>query len=279
MRFFSFLSSFWASWRDYPSEKNTVLGNRYTVHEMIGEGSYGITYKCLDQTNGSLVAVKQSRPSKGSYAKHLLQREARILKALRHSHIPSFKDLFTEGRNTYLVMSFISGDTLEDMIFDQGRQYGEQDCVRITLQLLELVGYIHKKGFVHLDLRIPNVLFKDDELYLIDFGLAREMGEPPPFMNPAQNKFKIGSVSSGQFKDSEEKADLLDIGHFMLFLLYSAYKPNKKHKDAVKLCWQDELELSRELKEMIERLLELRESYSASAQFTADLRALAHLQR
>lgn len=273
MRFYSFLSSFWAAWRDYPAERNAVLGKRYIVREMIGEGSYGITYKCIDRTDGSLVALKQAKPSKGADAKHLLEREAVILKTLQHSCIPAYKDLFAEGRNTYLVMSFFSGDTLEDLIFAQNRQYGEQDCVRVTLQLLELVRYIHQKGLVHLDLRIPNVLFKDGELYLIDFGLARRIGEPPPIMHSAWNKFKRDGLCSGPFKEAEEQADLADIGHFMLFMLYSAYEPEKS-SGSKERCWQDELELSHGLQEMIERLLELREPYSDSLHFMNELRAL-----
>lgn len=277
MRFFSFLRSFITAWRDYPAEVNTVLGNRYIVQKMVGEGSYGLTYKCMDQKSGNVVAVKQARRSKGFYAKHLLNREADILKLIHHPLIPTYKNLFTEGRNTYLVMSYLNGDTLEDLIFEKGRHYWEQDCVHITLMLLELVVYIHKKGYVHLDLRIPNVLFKEEELYLIDFGLARKIGEPAPQKKSARSWFKASSeLSSGQDKLSEEKADLQDIGHFMLFMLYSTYEPESNRNETVEQSWQEELNLSCELKEMIERLLELREPYSGSSHFMKDLQELAN---
>ncbi|MCY7561742.1 serine/threonine protein kinase, partial [Paenibacillus macerans] len=69
MRFVSFLSSFYAAWRDYPVAAGTVLDNRYVVQEIVGQGSYGLIYKCVDRASGSLVAVKQARPSKGPYAK------------------------------------------------------------------------------------------------------------------------------------------------------------------------------------------------------------------
>lgn len=78
--FFSFLSSFLSAWRDYPAEINTVLGDRYVNLQLLGEGSYGMTYKCLDQKSGAVVALKQSRPSKGEYAEHLLRREKNILR-------------------------------------------------------------------------------------------------------------------------------------------------------------------------------------------------------
>lgn len=179
MRFFSFLSSFLSAWRDYPAEINTVLGDRYVNMQLLGEGSYGMTYKCLDQKSGAVVALKQSRPSKGEYAQYLLRRERNILQALRHSQIPEPLDFFVEGKHTYLVMTYVEGDTLEDLIFEQGCTYDEVSCIEMTLKLLDVVQYIHKKGYVHLDLRIPNVLFREERLSLIDFGLARQIGEAP----------------------------------------------------------------------------------------------------
>ncbi|MFD1177884.1 serine/threonine protein kinase [Paenibacillus puldeungensis] len=275
MRWFPFLSSFVAEWRDYPAEVNRVLGQRYLVQAMVGAGSYGLTYKCMDQFTGKPVAVKQARPSKELYARQLLAREATILKSLNHPRIPACIDLFTEHRNEYLVMSFLSGDTLEDLIFEKGKKYGEQDCLRITIQLLELVVYVHSQGYVHLDVRIPNVLFKDEQIYLIDLGLARAIGETPPPQAPAQRcLFQKHTVPSRPFKESEEASDLLDIGHFMLFMLYSAYEPDRDEEGNEKRSWQEELQLSPRLKFMIERLLQLSEPYSSSAEFMHDLKSL-----
>lgn len=278
MRLFSYLSSFINAWRDYPAEENTVLGNRYTVQQRIGEGSYGIIYKCRDQQSGNVVAVKQPRPSKGDYAKELLNREAAILRSLQHPQIPAYRDFFTDNRHTYLVMSYMNGDTLEDLIFEQDMKYGEDECIEITLQLLKLVRYIHDQGYVHLDLRIPNVLFKDGRIQLIDFGLARRIGEPPPLQVPVRKKFKAdSSASSVQYKDSKESEDLRDIGHFMLFMLYSTYEPDHNNRGAtVERSWQEELHLSIGMQNMIRRLMQLSEPYSSSLQFMHELQSLAN---
>lgn len=271
------LSSFIAAWRDYPADVNRVLGQRYTVQAMVGAGSYGLTYKCIDQLSGKLVAVKQARPSKGAYAKQLLRKEAAILKSLNHPQIPAYLDMFTEHRDDYLVMSFLSGDTLENLIFERGRKYGEKDCIRITLQLLDLVNYIHSQGFVHLDLRIPNVLFQDKQIYLIDYGLARAIGEPPlPPLRRPRRWFNRRSVDpSRPIKDSVEASDLQDIGHFMLFILYSGYEPDHHSGSSEERSWQEELQLSQPLKEMIKRLLQLSEPYSSSSAFMNDLEILS----
>lgn len=279
MRFFSFLTHFVAAWKDYPAPSGTLLGNRFEVIELIGEGSYGLTYKCTDRTNGQIVAVKQSRPSKGPYARHLLDREAGMLRSLPHAQFPAFIDLFKEGSHRFLVMSYLNGDTFEDLIFGQGRKFGEQDCIRITKQLLKLVCHIHEKGFVHLDLRIPNVLILDGQLFILDFGLARKKGEDLLPMESGPKWFRKRRNISGTYKTAEERSDLQDIGHFMLFLLYSAYEPGSsdthiKGKESER-SWQDELELSEELKIIIERLLELQTPYARSSHFMNDLRKIS----
>ncbi|MEK5057371.1 MULTISPECIES: protein kinase [unclassified Paenibacillus] len=292
MRFFSFLSSFLSAWRDYPAEINTVLGDRYVNLQLLGEGSYGMTYKCLDQKSGAVVALKQSRPSKGEYAEHLLRREKNILQALGHPQIPELLDFFVEDKHTYLVMTYLEGDTLEDLIFEQGCIYDEASCIEMTLKLLDVVQYIHKKGYVHLDLRIPNVLFQEERLSVIDFGLARQIGEEPPLGYQRNRKGLITSkkmrktrrpetakppksarsANGAQFKLAEEQSDLADIGHFMLFMLYSTYE-SEDGADTER-SWQEELSISSELQEVIERLLELKEPYSSTDEFYHDLHVL-----
>lgn len=277
MRFLKFFGTFRAAWRDYRAEPNTLLGQRYLIKSLMGEGSYGLTYLGIDQTDGRLVAVKQARPSKGSLARQLLEREARILKSLDHPRIPAYKEMLTIGRQAYLVMSVLEGETLEDLIFEQGRRYGEADCARITLQLLELVRYIHRQGIVHLDLRIPNILMHEGELSIIDFGLARKVGESPlsiPTVRSYHRKTVASLEASRLASPAEPQSDLMDVGHFMLFLLYSAFETPHSISDAKAQCWQEELALSPGLNEMIERLLQLREPYADASDAIEALRAL-----
>lgn len=277
MRLIRFIRSFGAAWRDYPAEPNTLLGGRYLLKEVIGEGSYGITYLGIDQTDENPVAVKQARPSKGPLARQLLEKEARILQSLNHPRIPACKDGMTIGRQTYLVMSNLKGATLEDLIFEQGRRYGEADCARITLQLLELVRYLHQSGVVHLDLRIPNILLHEGDLSVIDFGLARAIGEPPfriPSIRPYRRATDTDLEVSRLTSLAEPQSDLLDVGHFMLFLLYSTFETPRPALGAKEQSWQEELSLSAQLTEIIERLLQLREPYADASEAMEALRAL-----
>lgn len=265
MRFPAYIREFVAAWRDYRADPNTLIGQRYLIQDVIGEGSYGITYLALDQLEHRPVVLKQARPSKGALSGQLLEQEARILQSLNHPRLPVFKEWITNKRHSFLVMSLVEGSTLEDLIFEQGQRFGEADSAQITLQLLELIGYIHQQGFVHLDLRMPNILLQEGQLSLIDFGLARAMGEPP--LSLLEVKSFRGSIGSSPYvtrlqSPAEPQSDLVDVGHFMLFLLYSAFESSRSATNAKDLSWQEELPLSHSLIEIIERLLQLRQPFA-----------------
>lgn len=276
MSIFAYIRSFIAAWRDYRLEPNTLLGQRYLIKAVIGEGSYGITYRGIDQTEDRPIVVKQARPSKGLLAQRLLEREAHILQSLSHPQLPAFIEWMWVGRRPNLVMSIVEGATLEELIFEQERRYGEVDSARITLQLLELVQYIHQQGIVHLDLRIPNVLLHEGQLSIIDFGLARSVGEPPfslPALRSSRSNSELELNASRLVSPAEPQSDLIDVGHFMLFLLYSSFESPHAAMKAEEHSWQDELTLSPFLIEIIERLLQLREPYTDALAAIEALRA------
>jgi|GEM_PF-490737 len=301
-------SAFIAAWRDYPLEPGNRIGRRYVVQTLLGMGSYGLTYLATDTGDDDVpVAIKQARRSKGSLAKELLKREAEALQAVRHPRLPVFQGLVSEGRDHYLVMSYLRGDTLERLIFDEKQRFTERDCARITLQLLTLVAYVHAHGYVHLDLRIPNVLFHDDDLYLIDFGLARRIGEPlDAEPEPVKRRWRLlparrasgKSAQASQWsqgsrgsqdhqppsqphdKRAEPAEDLEAVGHFMLFMLYSTYEPGAAAtaEDKPDASWQEELTLSAEMRHVLERLLRLRSPYTDATEVMRDLQAFAESQ-
>lgn len=245
-------------WTDRPRRKGTKIAGRYTIYDLLGMGSYGLTYLCTDEQTGKDVALKESKPSKGRLAVRLLDREADVMNRMDHSAIPKLLDVFTYRARSYIVTEYILGETLEQCIFEQGRKYTEQDCLELVKQLLAPIVHVHEQGYIHGDVRIPNVILRDGQVHLIDFGLARRMGEP---LLP-ELKRRMRELPEPEDELAAPDQDLQDLGHFLLFMLYSAYEPEKGRKPA---SWQEELKLTPEVHDMLERLLGLRPGYEGGA--------------
>ncbi|CAM2933224.1 protein kinase [Paenibacillus taichungensis] len=245
-------------WTDRPRRKGTKIAGRYTIYDLLGMGSYGLTYLCTDEQTGKDVALKESKPSKGRLAVQLLNREADVVNRMDHPAIPKLLDVFTYRARSYIVTEYILGETLEQCIFEQGCKYTEQDCLELVKQLLAPIMHVHEQGYIHGDVRIPNVILRDGQMHLIDFGLARRMGEP---LLP-ELKRRMRELPEPEYELAAPDQDLQDLGHFLLFMLYSAYEPEKGRKPA---SWQEELKLTPEVRNMLERLLGLRPGYEGGA--------------
>ncbi|RAI94648.1 serine/threonine-protein kinase [Paenibacillus pabuli] len=245
-------------WTDRPRRKGTKIAGRYTIYDLLGMGSYGLTYLCTDEQTGQDVALKESKPSKGKLAVRLLDREADVMNRIEHPAIPQLLDVFTYRARSYIVTEYILGETLEQCIFEQGRKYTEQDCLELVKQLLAPIVHVHEQGYIHGDVRIPNVILRDGQVHLIDFGLARRMGEP---LLP-ELKRRMRELPEPEDELAAPDQDLQDLGHFLLFMLYSAYEPEKGRKPA---SWQEELKLTPGVRDMLERLLGLRPGYEGDA--------------
>ncbi|WP_223066135.1 serine/threonine protein kinase [Paenibacillus caui] len=253
------------AWTDYPLQEGTLIGQRYRVIAQIGVGSYGITYYCLDEREQRKVAVKQAKPSKKRIGQILLAREREIIAKLDHPFIPTYRDYIQEGRSLWLVTDYVKGQTLEDMIFGEGRIFRERDTVEWTLQLMDRVQHVHHKGFVHLDLRIPNIVISEGNLYLIDFGLAQPIGDGPPVKQILKQTVTHSLTSR---KPANIQSDLFDIGHLMLFMLYSSFTPES---GVMERHWSEELKLSKQLRLILRRLFGEDEPYQHCSDFVADL--------
>ncbi|MFS0873300.1 serine/threonine protein kinase [Paenibacillus xylanilyticus] len=231
---------------------------RYRIQELLGMGSYGLTYLCVDEQNGKEVALKESKPSKGRLSARLLEREADVMNRMDHPAIPKLLHAFQYKGRSCIATEYICGETLEQCIFEQGLKYTEQECLALAIQLLAPMVHVHEQGYIHGDVRIPNVILRQGQVHLIDFGLARRMGEP---LLP-ELKRRMRELPEPEDEPASPDQDLQDLGHFLLFMLYSAYEPEKGKAPA---SWQEELELTPELRHMLERLLGLRPGYTAGA--------------
>ncbi|WP_456275102.1 serine/threonine protein kinase [Bacillus sp. AK128] len=235
-------------WLERPYKAGTTLNKRYKILHFIGKGSYGMVYRATDPLTGNIVVIKQARNRKKKEREGYLQREAEMLAALSHSRIPTCLDFFEERDRAFLVMEWKPGKNIEDLIFQDGQQFNEEDSLQLLVKVLKIVHYLHEHEVIHRDLRIPNILIDKEDVSIIDLGLATRLDhvndlEILPSMPLEKQLYREISVTS----------DFYALGHFLLFLLYSTYKPSSRKE----LSWEEELSIHPRTKMLVRKLLKL----------------------
>jgi serine/threonine-protein kinase len=258
-----YLRSVYESWVDFPLRDGIMLAGKYRIVRFLGMGSYGLTYVCHDVRTGEELVVKQAKPSKGRLGRELLQREIDIVRQLEHPAIPRCMASFEYKKGFFMASEYVKGQTVEDLIFARGAVFSEQEALRIVRSVMEIVRFIHDRGFVHLDIRIPNVMLQEERVRLIDFGLASQIGEPARLEPDAVEEAILR-------RTAEVSSDLYAIGHFLLFMLYSRYEPAEAGVESG-AGWQEELDITDATKRIIRKLLQIDERYEDTNGFIGEL--------
>ncbi|HEX3048406.1 MAG TPA: protein kinase family protein [Bacillota bacterium] len=207
---------------------------KYQIIRYIGAGRYGVCF--LAETNGRKVILKRLKRSLFKRNQGNPAFEIQILSQLNHPGVPRFLEIVTEKDFYGLALEHKDGDTVETMLFKQKHRFTPPEIFNIGGRLIEIIRYLHEKGIVHRDIRIPNVLINGNQVSLIDFGLARWADE----------------------KRYTKGTDLSYLGDFLLFLFYSNYQKQKQKSRP----WYEELALTDAQRLFLKRLLRLAAPYS-----------------
>ncbi|MGN0970943.1 MAG: Stk1 family PASTA domain-containing Ser/Thr kinase [Aristaeellaceae bacterium] len=155
------------------SEK--VLADRYRLVEQIGVGGMAIVYRAIDQRTGHSVAVKVLKPEFNKDAEFVsrFQREAEAASRMTHHNIVNLLDVGMDGDNRYLVMEYVQGKTLKEVIREKGR-INPTVAAQITIRILSALQHAHQNGIIHRDIKPQNILVHEDgHIKVADFGIAR----------------------------------------------------------------------------------------------------------
>jgi serine/threonine protein kinase len=155
-------------------EPGALLQNRYRVTKQIGQGGMGAVYVATDERFHSTVAIKQTFFDDPALRK-AFEREAHLLNHLRHVALPRVSDHFVEGEGQFLVMEFIEGDELAELLQQRGA-FPLADVLRWADELLDALDYLHthEPPIVHRDIKPQNMkLTSRGQIVLLDFGLAK----------------------------------------------------------------------------------------------------------
>ncbi len=209
----------------------TLLHKRYLIQRLIGQGGMGAVYLAKDlKEQGELCAIKEMSltlvpPEEKEQAIQNFKIEAKILLALKHSNVPYLKGFFFQNRRYFLVMEFINGSTLEDLLERDG-PFPERRVLVWAEQLCDVLAYLHSQNppIIFRDMKPGNVMVMDDDrLKLIDFGIAR-------FFRPARSSDTQilgtpGFASPEQYGNAQtdERSDIYSLGITLFQLLTNKF--------------------------------------------------------
>jgi eukaryotic-like serine/threonine-protein kinase len=165
---------------DTPRPEARVLNGRYRLVYQLGVGGMGSVWLADDQLLERSVALKELLPWTGRAGlparRARAVQEARAMARVRHPAIVPIHDVFFIDEDPWIVMDYISGRSLSDMIKDG--TLDEQSIARIGLHVLRGLAAVHRAGVVHRDVKPANILVADDDsIFLVDFGIARIAGD------------------------------------------------------------------------------------------------------
>ncbi|GAE05363.1 hypothetical protein JCM10914_1461 [Paenibacillus sp. JCM 10914] len=199
-----------------------VLGERYVIDRMIGEGGMSRVYLADDtKLPGKKWAIKESVSEPGM--QRTVHDEAQLLIKLSHPRLPRIVDFFhlSAVGYSYLVMDYIQGMTLEKYFRGHRDKITPDFLFSLTEQLLDVLEYLHRHEpqVVFRDLKPSNIMLTEQlEVRLIDFGIARSYRQ-----EGGEDTVKLGTVGFAapeQYggRQSDERADLYGLGAILLYL-------------------------------------------------------------
>ncbi len=162
--------------------ENTLLNNRYRLLQPQGAGGMAVVFKALDEMLERTVAVKILKEDYASDEdfRDRFRQEAKAAANLSHPNIVTVYDFGLDAEQVFIVMEYIDGAHLKSLIREKNR-YSIEDTVGLMAQACAGVGYAHRAGLVHCDIKPHNMLVSSDfRLKVTDFGIARALATIHP---------------------------------------------------------------------------------------------------
>jgi serine/threonine-protein kinase len=170
-------------------EPGTVLRKRYEILELVGQGGMGAVYKAADRRlEGRICAIKEilphltentASPEELEQVAEQFRMEASVLARLDHPMLTKVSDYFSNGSREYLVMDYVPGRDLQELLHDKQRLnefLTESQVVEWAVQLLDALDYLHSQDppVLHRDIKPSNIkLTPRGDVKLVDFGLVK----------------------------------------------------------------------------------------------------------
>ncbi len=192
-----------------------VLNGRYEIKKQVGTGGMADVYMAIDRLLGRTVAVKVLHPqfSRDPVYVERFRQEAQAAANISHQNIVNVHDWGVEGELHYIVMEYVEGKNLKDIILDSAPLMPER-AVEIAISICMALEAAHSHRIVHRDIKPQNVIVtKDNQIKVMDFGIARTSGGS----SITQTGTIIGtaqyiSPEQAQGRSADPRSDLYSLG-------------------------------------------------------------------
>ena len=209
-----------------------VLQGRYRVIHQLGQGGMGAVYEAIDQRLDTTVALKETLFTDERLRKQF-EREARLLARLHHQALPRVSDHFSEGDGQFLVMQFIPGDDLSEMMNRKRGPFPVDQVLTWADQLLDALDYLHTQDpqIVHRDIKPQNLkLTSRGQIILLDFGLAKGQAGDISRVTSAASIFgytpNYAPLEQIQGLGTDPRSDLYSLGATLYHLMTGVKPPD-----------------------------------------------------
>ena len=267
-----------------------VISGRYVVQAIVGTGGMAVVYRAFDKKKNRIVAIKVLRPEYETDVEFVrrFSREAEAASKVSHENIVNMLDVGIDGDMRYIVMEYVDGLTLKEMIRQRERIHPDT-VIRMAIRILAAVDHAHRNGIVHRDIKPQNILVDSrGRVKVADFGIARLKAAQTTRIDNGEGASAMGSVhyfSPEQAKGeiADEKSDLYSVGVVMYEMLTGQVPFDGETSVSVALkhvseeprsMREHESSISKALDEVVMRALckEASKRYQTAAEMAADLR-------
>lgn len=264
-----------------------MLRDRYQVEGPTGEGGMAHVFRGVDRSNNTQVAIKRLMVELANDPTFVerFNREGESLRILNHPNIVRFIDLFAEDNYQYIVMEYVRGGNLSQLMHREGRGLSLRTVLQIMTGLADALSHAHSCNIVHRDIKPGNVLLTPDLTpRLADFGIARiltKAGLTNPGVLLGTLTYMSPEICNGE--EATPQADMWSLG-VVLFEMLTGYLPfdgsspasivtailREPIPDVMKIRMDVPLELARVVRRLLHRELDKR--YQLATHVIDDLR-------
>jgi serine/threonine-protein kinase len=269
-----------------------ILHDRFRIIRLLGKGGMGAVYYAHDPVLNRYVAIKQLQPAlpADDHAAEQLRkqflREAQVLAALHHPNLPRVTDYFIEDDRHYLIMDYIEGQSLLDMLIANKQGFPEDLVLEWADQLLSALEYIHANNVIHRDVKPANIRrTTDGRIFLVDFGLVK-----PYNLNDPRTMTMFHGIGTPEYAPPEQydpgmhtdqRSDIYALGATLYHLLTGRAPVSVTRRTTEPSSFlpprQNNAKISPEVEQVILRAMEIERARRFTS--ASDMRAALNLIR